>query len=151
MIKIPGFRSGKMWKKILATFGYSMILLTVVSVANGGASNSKTSPVSAPVQQESKEITAPVDNTPIVAPIPVTDPIADTPIATPTTPVTAPVVTPAPIPKQTNQSTTVYGTRTGSKYHLDGCRSLSKSKIQMSLSDAKSSGLTACSICKPPQ
>ena len=144
MSRILGFRSGKIWKKILATFGYLIILLTVVSVANGGASNSKTSPETAPVQQESKEITAPVDNTSIVAP-------ATPETKTTPTPVVEPVVTPAPIPKQTNQSTTVYGTRTGSKYHSDGCRSLSKSKIQMSLSDAKSSGLTACSICKPPQ
>ena len=46
---------------------------------------------------------------------------------------------------------TVYATRTGAKYHADGCRYLSKSKIPLSLKDAKAKGLTPCSVCKPPQ
>ena len=50
-----------------------------------------------------------------------------------------------------NQSVTVYTTKTGRKYHLDGCSSLSKSKILISLSDAKSQGLAPCSKCHPPQ
>ncbi len=45
---------------------------------------------------------------------------------------------------------TVYVTKTGKKYHRDGCRSLAKSKIPISLEDAKSSGYTPCSICNPP-
>jgi len=62
------------------------------------------------------------------------------------------VATPAPAPSQSNnQGVTVYGTKTGAKYHADGCRYLSKSKIPMTLSAAKSSGLTACSVCNPPQ
>jgi predicted chitinase len=44
---------------------------------------------------------------------------------------------------------TVYVTRTGKKYHDDGCRYLSKSKISATLSDAKDKGYTACSVCKP--
>lgn len=48
----------------------------------------------------------------------------------------------------TNQST-VYVTKTGSKYHLSGCRYLSKSKIPISLDHAKQS-YGPCSICKPP-
>jgi hypothetical protein len=47
-------------------------------------------------------------------------------------------------------SQTVYVTKTGKKYHSEGCSYLSKSKISMSLSDAKSSGYTACSRCSPP-
>jgi len=47
-------------------------------------------------------------------------------------------------------STTVYITKTGAKYHRDGCRYLSKSKIAISLEDAKRS-YTACSVCSPPQ
>lgn len=39
----------------------------------------------------------------------------------------------------------------GTKYHVDGCSSLSKNKIPISLSDAKSKGLTPCSKCNPPQ
>lgn len=46
-------------------------------------------------------------------------------------------------------SQTVYTTRTGEKYHADGCQYLSKSKIETTISDAKSNGYTACSVCKP--
>ena len=46
---------------------------------------------------------------------------------------------------------TVYITNTGTKYHLATCRSLSKSKIPISLKDAKAKGYTPCSICKPPR
>ncbi|AFA48223.1 hypothetical protein [Acetobacterium woodii] len=49
------------------------------------------------------------------------------------------------------QSTTVYITKTGKKYHLAGCQSLSKSQIPISLADAKSKGYTACENCDPPQ
>ena len=45
---------------------------------------------------------------------------------------------------------TVYVTRTGSKYHLSGCRYLRQSKIAMKLSEACGS-YTACSVCKPPK
>jgi len=67
-------------------------------------------------------------------------------------PAAAVVEEPTPAPSQSNnQGITVYGTKTGSKYHVDGCKSLSKSKIPMTISAARSSGLTPCSICKPPQ
>jgi hypothetical protein len=45
--------------------------------------------------------------------------------------------------------TTVYVTRTGSKYHKGGCRYLSKSKIPMALKDAKKA-YDPCSVCRPP-
>jgi len=45
---------------------------------------------------------------------------------------------------------TVYITRTGARYHKDGCRHLSRSKIETTLSAAKAQGLTACGTCKPP-
>lgn len=62
------------------------------------------------------------------------------------------VAAPTPASSQSdNQGVTVYGTKTGAKYHTDGCRSLAKSKVPMTLSAAKSSGLTPCSICNPPQ
>jgi Putative peptidoglycan-binding domain-containing protein len=47
------------------------------------------------------------------------------------------------------KETTVYITRTGSKYHRDGCRYLSRSKIAVKLSEAKREGYTPCSICNP--
>lgn len=46
---------------------------------------------------------------------------------------------------------TVYVTNSGKKYHSDGCRYLSKSKIPISLSEAKSEGYTPCKVCNPPQ
>lgn len=45
------------------------------------------------------------------------------------------------------QSVTVYITKSGSKYHRSGCQYLSKSKIAISLGDAKARGYTACSRC----
>jgi len=44
---------------------------------------------------------------------------------------------------------TVYVTKTGSKYHADGCRHLAKSKIAMKLCEAAKS-YTPCSVCDPP-
>ncbi len=49
-----------------------------------------------------------------------------------------------------NQSQVVYRTKTGKKYHRSGCSYL-KSKIETTVSDAKSMGLTPCSRCTPPQ
>jgi len=63
----------------------------------------------------------------------------------------APAVQTQPIeaPAEAPVEQTVYGTRTGAKYHADGCRYLSRSKIAMSLGQAQSAGLTACSVCNP--
>ena len=47
--------------------------------------------------------------------------------------------------------TTVYVTNSGGRYHLDGCSSLSRSKIAVTLNEAANSGYTACGVCKPPQ
>lgn len=44
----------------------------------------------------------------------------------------------------------VYITNTGTKYHVDGCRYLKDSKIQINLEDAKSQGYTPCGVCNPP-
>lgn len=46
---------------------------------------------------------------------------------------------------------TVYITKTGAKYHSGTCRCLSKSKIPISLKDAKRRGYDPCGICKPPK
>jgi micrococcal nuclease len=43
----------------------------------------------------------------------------------------------------------VYVTKSGKKYHADGCRSLSKSRIEISLEEA-SAKYGPCSICSPP-
>ena len=63
----------------------------------------------------------------------------------------APVVAQAPAPQRQVQTKeqTVYITRTGKKYHRDGCQYLRSSRIPTSLKDAKANGYTACSVCKP--
>ena len=45
-------------------------------------------------------------------------------------------------------ASTVYITRTGSKYHRDGCRYLRSSKISIALPDAKRQ-YSPCSVCNP--
>lgn len=49
-----------------------------------------------------------------------------------------------------NQTAVVYRTKSGTKYHSDGCSYL-KSKIQTTVEEAKAMGLTPCSRCNPPQ
>lgn len=44
---------------------------------------------------------------------------------------------------------TVYITQSGTKYHLETCSYLSKSKIEISRSDAINEGYEPCSRCKP--
>ncbi len=48
------------------------------------------------------------------------------------------------------ETITVYITRTGQKYHRDGCRSLSRSRIASTLKEAVERGLGPCGVCKPP-
>ncbi len=47
------------------------------------------------------------------------------------------------------QETVVYITKTGEKYHRDGCRYLSQSKIKVSKADAVKNRFGACKVCKP--
>lgn len=66
-------------------------------------------------------------------------------------PVALPVATPQGTQTQQDPKVqTVYITRTGKKYHRDGCRYLAASKIPISLKDAKAKGYTACKVCRPP-
>jgi biopolymer transport protein ExbD len=53
--------------------------------------------------------------------------------------------------QQSNQTQTVYITRTGKRYHRDGCRYLASSKIPINLKDAKANGYTPCKVCHPPE
>jgi hypothetical protein len=50
-----------------------------------------------------------------------------------------------------NKTETVYVTRTGKRYHRDGCRYLGNNPIPMSLKDAQAKGYTPCKVCHPPQ
>ena len=49
------------------------------------------------------------------------------------------------------QNVTVYITRSGSKYHSAGCRSLAKGSKAVTLKEALAKGLSPCSVCKPPK
>ena len=62
-----------------------------------------------------------------------------------------PAQQPAPPQQTQTKGKTVYITKSGKKYHRAACRYLSKSKVPISLKDAKTSGYTAYSVCKPPQ
>ena len=53
---------------------------------------------------------------------------------------------PSPTSQNTNSSI-VYVTRTGEKYHKSSCSYLRQSKIEINLSDAKRHGYTSCSRC----
>jgi len=57
--------------------------------------------------------------------------------------------TPISAQEQSNGNATVYVTKTGKKYHLAGCRYLSKSTIPMKLKDA-ATRYSPCSVCNPP-
>jgi hypothetical protein len=75
---------------------------------------------------------------------------------------TAPDNTPAPsaqtteaptvsTPDATPAAVMVYITNTGKKYHRSTCRYLNKSRIEISLENAKARGYDSCSVCNPPQ
>ena len=67
-------------------------------------------------------------------------------------PVALPVAAqPAPVAQRDQQTQTVYITRTGKRYHREGCRYLASSKIPISLKDAKARGYTPCKVCRPPE
>ncbi|MHB1316190.1 MAG: hypothetical protein ACYCX2_12065 [Christensenellales bacterium] len=64
---------------------------------------------------------------------------------------TASKETPVPSIRVVDPITTiVYITKTGSKYHSEGCQYLRKSCISISLEQAKKLGYTPCSKCHPP-
>lgn len=62
----------------------------------------------------------------------------------------------APLMSQLKQTATkksnitVYLTKSGSKYHRSGCRSLRKSAIPVNLQDAIDRGYGPCGTCRPP-
>src|SRR3989337_1939147 len=46
-------------------------------------------------------------------------------------------------------TTIVYITKTGTKYHRGSCQYLRQSKFEIELSKAKERGYTPCSVCRP--
>jgi hypothetical protein len=75
--------------------------------------------------------------------------------------VATPDFEPLPLPPKVSPATTapgdgagaaaviVFGTTHGTKYHVDGCRYLNKSRIPVPL-DSAARRLAPCSVCKPP-
>ncbi|HCF71894.1 MAG TPA: hypothetical protein DER33_09995 [Syntrophomonas sp.] len=138
-------------------FAVSLVVLFMfVFTALAGCSNNDNKATSTPqstptIQQPATTPTTPPPAEPAVQ--------SNTPATTNPDPAPASVQQPsepakavtASPPAQTNkQEVTVYVTRTGEKYHRDGCRYLAKSRIPMSLSAAKRS-YGPCSVCDPPQ
>jgi hypothetical protein len=56
----------------------------------------------------------------------------------------------APETKNAATGAMVYVTRSGKKYHAEGCRYLTASKSEISLADAKQR-YEACKVCCPPE
>ena len=183
-MKIIGFRSGKVWKKILATIGYIMIIGVVITAFNGGDNgDNKSVQTLAPIVEEKEKVTnetKKVEETKIQKDkteaeivkeeIPITDStnpqtnnIASKPVENslpkesiaPSVPVDSkPIVTTVAVPEVKNEVSNeldviVYRGNTGTKYHRNGCRTLKNVQIEMTLSEAKSSGLSACKVCNP--
>lgn len=65
--------------------------------------------------------------------------------------VNTPVPPPVSVSTETEQRkvVVVFVTKTGNKYHKNGCRYLKQSKISIGLSKAKENGYCPCSVCKP--
>jgi micrococcal nuclease len=53
--------------------------------------------------------------------------------------------------EETDPAQTVYVTNSGSKYHIEDCSSLRRSRIAVTLADAVRSGYEPCSVCNPPE
>ena len=183
-MKIIGFRSGKVWRKILATIGYIMIIGVVITAFNGGDNgDNKSVQTLAPIVEEKEKVTnetKKVEETKIQKDkteaeivkeeIPITDStnpqtnnIASKPVENslpkesiaPSVPVDSkPIVTTVVKNEVKNEVSNeldviVYRGNTGTKYHRSGCRTLKNGQIEMTLSEAKSNGLSACKVCNP--
>ncbi len=59
------------------------------------------------------------------------------------------ILFPTPTVYAASGDTIVYITKSGEKYHSDGCSSLKKSKISIALKDAVAKGYSPCSKCNP--
>jgi hypothetical protein len=55
------------------------------------------------------------------------------------------------VPPSPEETTLVYVTRSGKKYHLKDCRYVRKSRLTLTLKEAKEKGYEPCKVCHPPQ
>lgn len=137
------------WTRVAVTALGGLLVFGIVASAATPASTAPVAPASAPITASSPAATV----TPVLAESAPATPAPAAGIVVPV--VVPPAPTAVPIeaaPEKTAPITaTVYKTRTGAKYHANGCRFLSKSKIAVTLSAATAAGLTPCSVCGPPQ
>jgi hypothetical protein len=54
------------------------------------------------------------------------------------------------MPTANDEEYIVYITATGTKYHVDGCQYLSKSKIATPILEAMAAGYEPCTVCNAP-
>lgn len=168
---VLGIKKNVLWKKWLSAAGIAFVVC-IIGAANAPTNTNNKSAITAPpTQQQTQSQPAPQSQPQPQTgqqPQPEQQPQTEqaktsasqvqvqseqqsaAKAATPPPQSTAPAKVKTPAPQAQKQDTTVYITRTGKKYHRDGCRYLSKSKIPISLSDAKSAGYDPCSVCDPP-
>jgi len=146
-------------QKVVATV--VVVVFAIMGMAIGSSDEGQNTPPQnvttteqALMQEEATTTTAPPTTT---TEVPATTTTTEPPTTTTTK---APVTTTTIIITTTTQKQvsppagggpTVYVTNTGEKYHRDGCQYLKKSKIPISLSDAKAQGYGPCSRCNPPR
>ena len=150
-------------KRIPALILALLVSLSLCACATPASGDMTAPPVVASTASPTPSPTATPTPTPTATPTPSPSPTPEptpTPTAEPTpspTPKSTkrpratakPTAKPTPAPtKAVTQSRTVYVTRTGSKYHRSGCRYLRKSKIAISLEEARRS-YEPCSVCNP--
>jgi type IV secretory pathway VirB10-like protein len=146
-----------MWKqgrfstaaRVALTAVGALLAFAMLSPAFGGSgpppSDQPATPAStnvAPVSSAESTSTATVSTEATAASVQATEPAtvaATEPVTPPPPPPPPPVVVPDP-PDPEPLEVTVYRTKTGAKYHVDGCRYL-KSRIAVSLKKAKAMGL----------
>lgn len=114
----------------------ALLLAAVLTISAGAYA------VSAPEQTAAPATT-------VEAKAPSRTPFRAAPAATTPSWMPPPVVS-TPEPAEDTKTIIVYVTETGSKYHVDGCQYLRKSKIPMELKDAQA-GYGPCSRCHPPE
>ena len=123
------------------------VLRPLEPIGEADAALSRSAPAAAETPSPTPSPTPRPAPSPTPAPTPKPTP-APTPKPTPTpTPQPTPAPTVAPTRTNDESTITVYITKTGTKYHRSGCSYLSKSKIAISLSDAKAAGYSPCSRC----
>lgn len=141
-------RRGTGGKVALVAVAVFLLAIMASAVACGSANVAGIETTTTSLAASTTTVTEAPTTTTSVAPTTTTTEAPTTTTEALTTTSEAPATT---ITKSQDQEIPVYITRTGAKYHRGSCRYLSKSKIEISLTEAKAQGFGACKVCKPPQ